>query len=82
MRYDCGHAGCDICGARICDRGSLGLAQYGVLKKILACTDCVARAVRFTLSACEQFGGTIIDSAKPCGKKDAHDHRSPSPYHR
>lgn len=64
MKYQCGHDGCDICGARECT--NTVLKKYGDLK---ACDSCVRRAVRIAVQMAETFGGTIIDTSKPCGRE-------------
>jgi len=61
-RARCGHLMCDICGTRSCDDGCI--RQFG---RIAACSSCVRRCVQFSYEAACTFGGTIIDTSKPCG---------------
>ena len=63
MRYDCGHDACDICGARRCAGKSLELVG-----KCLVCDVCHRKAILLAIRMAEQFGGTIIDVAKPCAR--------------
>ena len=63
MRYNCGHDGCDICGGRECK--DLSLQKIG---KFITCSYCLVRAIELSVSLSGQFGGTIIDVSKPCGK--------------
>ncbi len=66
MRYECGHDACDICGRRRCDPDTKRMANYGV---VLACDPCVDRAINFTLGIAQQWGGNVIDLAKPCSRR-------------
>ena len=65
MKYNCGHHGCDICGAREC--AGTTLKKYCINEiDYFACDSCIKKAIRFAVSASEEFS-TIIDSNKPCG---------------
>lgn len=63
MNYQCGHKGCDVCGARTCT--GTHLEKVG---KYEVCESCIELSVRTTVHLCETLGGTIIDPAKPCGR--------------
>ena len=65
MLYHCGHRGCDICGVRECSKRLRPLNWRG---PYLICEPCLTTAVKFAYEAAATFGGTIIDSSKPCGK--------------
>ena len=70
MRYQCGHEGCDVCGSRTCAT-MVDLRQVGNYK---ICEFCLRLAVKVAVNMAETFGGTFIDTAKPCGytkRKDA-----------
>jgi len=72
MKYYCGHRGCDVCGARDCDRPGVLLNRQSVYKSgqkmdILICDWCMKTAVRIAVEMAETFGGCCIDHAKPCG---------------
>lgn len=67
MQYNCGHTGCDICGARTCGKHSTAFVKVG---DFLICESCLRTAVRFAYEAAATFGGTFIDPSKPCGLKE------------
>ena len=66
MKYNCGHKGCDICGARQCGSypGNFLLEHHG---KYIVCLDCKILAIKIAIEMAETFGGTIIDVNKKCG---------------
>lgn len=62
MIYDCGHAGCDICGRRTCSGEQL--RRFGEYR---VCDSCVQFSIKTVVRLAEQLGGTVIDVAKVCG---------------
>ena len=69
MKYQCGHVGCDICGAsqcmaRGCRRDIRLIGNYEV------CEMCMQVAVGFSYRAACTFGGTVIDPSRTCEKRD------------
>ncbi len=65
MKYNCGHYGCDICGAREC--AGVSLKRYNIGKITYeACDICIKKAIKLAVSVSEEFS-TIIDLDKPCG---------------
>jgi hypothetical protein len=70
MKYDCGHEGCDICGARRCTGADLEKIHDPMSREpMYVCDSCLSRAVRYAIDAAETFGGIYIDQSKPCGNK-------------
>ncbi len=69
MKYNCGHEGCDICGARVCGQASISRHEYAGVKYSV-CKHCLPLAVKTVVDMAETFGGTIIDPAKPCATKE------------
>lgn len=65
MRYNCGHDGCDICGARSCAD-----AHLRVIGKNTVCESCLNTAVTFAVNAAETFGGCCIDVSRKCGNDE------------
>ncbi len=63
MRYNCGHDGCDICGARRCKSSDVRLQKIG---DFLVCESCVRLSVKVAYNMSATFGGTIIDVSKQC----------------
>lgn len=51
MKHECGHEGCDLCGAH--KHGYIHLHQHG---KLLVCSPCIARAVQATYDVITRFG--------------------------
>jgi len=67
MVYNCGHNGCDICGAQDCRREfPPRLRKYGIF---IVCDSCLESCIKFAYEAACRFGGTIIDVHRPCGLK-------------
>ncbi len=66
MTNRCTHDRCDICAGRTCD-GTYP-DRFG---EYLACEMCVGIAIKFAYDAACTFGGTIIDTSKPCGNAPA-----------
>jgi rRNA maturation protein Nop10 len=66
MKYQCGHEGCDICGARQCGShpANFPLERQG---KYIVCLNCKILAIKVAIEMAETFGETIIDLSKPCG---------------
>ena len=70
MLYNCGHAGCDICGGRRCERPSITLQKFERgSQAFLICQGCLIAAIKFAYDAACTFGGTIINVDAACGKK-------------
>ena len=68
MTYNCGHKGCDLCGARQCDHPSMVLELFsigGVPYEM--CDTCIRIAVKFTVYASQTLS-VRIDLDKLCGK--------------
>jgi len=64
VKYHCGHKGCDVCGAREC--AGMYLKTYG---EYVVCEFCLNKAIGVAVRMSEEFGGTIIDPSKPCGRE-------------
>jgi hypothetical protein len=63
MKYQCGHEGCDICGARECANTKLTKFQtYHI------CDWCLVKAIKLAIHVSETFS-TLIDPGKPCGQR-------------
>ncbi len=71
MKYHCGHLGCDVCGARECGPYGFKLRNIdcGRMGTIYLCRSCESKAAVLAVTAAQDFGGTMIDPAKPCGNK-------------
>ncbi len=68
MKYQCGHEGCDVCGAAECCHYTLRrvLTAKGMCS---ICLSCERKAVLFAVEAVETFGGAIINpAARKCGE--------------
>jgi len=63
MKYNCGHSGCDVCGARQCD-GDVTLKPVG---RFVVCCYCIKKVVKLAVHVSESFS-TCIDPANPCGR--------------
>lgn len=60
MKYQCGHSGCDVCGARTCS--GLMLKQF---EGIVTCEYCIMQALKLAIHVSETFS-VQIDLDKPC----------------
>lgn len=66
MKYQCGHSACDLCGGSRRREPNAGALQE--IDKLLVCTPCIKRAIRFTYDVACKFGGWTIDVTKPCAR--------------
>ena len=66
MKYQCGHNGCDLCGASQCGKYGRNLTLR-IFFSYQVCDACIGLAVKFAYNAAATFGGTVIDVSKPCG---------------
>jgi len=71
MKYQCGHEGCDVCGARTCAGTTLKRFQYAGGVIYLVCDTCVRKAIVLAVQVSAEFS-TYIDPSRPCGDKERH----------
>lgn len=64
MKYQCGHLGCDLCGARECDSMNYNL-HLERWSNFIVCLDCVVRAIKQVHDKGITFNEIIPD--RKCG---------------